>query len=269
METRKKIEKNHYDRQVEEIIKKNYTDFNWEQYGSKRYGPILGLPFRFTEEKIKKIIDEKKEKGEIIHFLDYGCGMGVHSIFPAKLGAEVYGIDISEKSLEIAKKWAEQLGVKDRVKFLVMDCEELKFPDNFFDIVFNCGTLSCLDRNRAYPEIVRVLKPDGYFISVDTLGHNPLLNLNRKIKLMRGLRTRHTFENILKMKDIEIAKEYFMETKVYFFNLINLIGIPFQKLPGIDFFARVLEAGDKILLKIPFLRKYAFKVVFIFSQPRK
>jgi len=116
---------------------------------------------------------------------------------------------------------------------------------------------------------VRTLKPDGYFISIDTLGHNPLLNLNRKIKLKQGLRTQQTFNHILKMKDIEIAKHYFKETKVHFFNLISLIGIPFSKLPGFNFFAKILEALDKILLKTPFLRKYAFKVVFIFSQPKK
>ncbi|KPJ56999.1 hypothetical protein AMJ49_03085 [Parcubacteria bacterium DG_74_2] len=266
LELRKKTEKNHYNKEAEEIIKKNYINFDWQQYGSKRYGPILGIPFRFTEEKIKEIINEKK--GEMVHLLDYGCGMGVHAIFPAKLGAKVYGIDISEKELNIAKEWAKREDVERQTEFLVMDCEELNFADNFFDIIFNCGTLSCVDRKKAYFEIVRVLKKDGYFISVDTLGHNPLLNLNRKIKLLLGQRTKQTVDNILKMEDIEVAKQYFKNTNVYFFNLVNLLAIPFQKLSGFNLIGKLLEKMDQLLLST-FFRKYAFKVVFIFSQPKK
>ena len=266
MEARKKIEKNHYNKQAEEIIKKNYIGFNWKQYGAERFGPILGAPFRFIEERLRRIIEKKRE---VINFLDYGCGTGVHSIFPAKIGAKVYGIDISEKSLEIAKKWAEQEGVKEQVKFLVMDCERLEFPENFFDIVFNCGTLSCLNRERAFSEIVKVLKPDGYFISIDTLGHNPILNLKRKINLLRGLRTKQTYENVLRMKDIEIAKQYFNQTEVYFFNLFTLLLIPFQKFPGFKYFLNLFQSIDKFLFQFPFFQKYAFKVVFIFSRPKK
>lgn len=200
--------------------------------------------------------------------MDYGCGMGVHSIFPAKCGAKVYGIDISEKLLEIAKEWAKRERIEERTEFLRMDCERTEFPDNFFDIVFNCGTLACLDRKKAYPEVARVLKPDGYFISIDTLGHNPLLNLNRKIKLVRGLKTQHTVSNILKMSDVEAAKQYFKKTEMHFYHLFDLAAVPFQKFLGcgiIDFLERV----DKILLKIPFLRKYSFKVIFIFAEPKK
>jgi len=150
-----------------------------------------------------------------------------------------------------------------------MDCERLEFPDNFFDIVFNCGTLSCIDRNKGYLEIVRTLKPDGYFISIDTLGHNPLLNLNRKIKLKRKLRTQQAFSHILKMEDIGIAKKYFKNTETYFFNLVTLLRIPFQRLPRFNSIEKFLEMLDLFLLNKTFLRKYAFKVVFIFSEPKK
>jgi len=265
MELRKKIEKRHYDEQAKEIILKNYTSFD-AGYGSKSCGQILGIPFRFTEEKIKAIIDNKK--GEDIRLLDYGCGTGVHSIFPAKCGAKVYGIDISKKLSKVAKEWAKREKVDRQTEFLVMDCEKLIFPDNFFDIIFNCGTLACLDRKKAYPELTRVLKPDGFFVSIDTLGHNPLLNLNRKIKLMKGLKTQHTVSNILKMEDVEMAKQYFKKTEIYFYHLLDLIAIPLQKFLGHNIIG-FLEQMDRILLKINFLRKYAFKVVFIFSQPKK
>ncbi|MBC7073988.1 class I SAM-dependent methyltransferase [Candidatus Parcubacteria bacterium] len=264
MELRKKIEQEHYDKQAEKIIESRYKNFNWES-GSKAFGPIFCYPLRFLERKIKKIIDEKGR----IKFLDYGCGTGINSIYPAKLGAEVYGIDISEKSLIIAKERARRENLEGKIKFLIMDCENLQFDDNFFDIVFNCGTLSCLNKEKAYSEIVRVLKPDGYFLSVDTLGHNPLGNLSRKIKFKKGIRTRQTFENILKMKDIELAKQYFKKTEVYFFIFFTLLAVPLQKLPGFKILLRVLNFLDNLVLKFPFFQKYAFKVVFVFSQPKK
>jgi ubiquinone/menaquinone biosynthesis C-methylase UbiE len=265
VELRKQTEKDLYNKRAEEIIKKkNYLIVG--QYGSKRYGPIVSIPIRFAEEKIKEIINNKREE---ITLLDYGCGMGIHSIFPAKLGAKVYGIDISEKSLEIAKERARQEGVERQATFLVMDCEKLEFPANFFDIIFNCGTLSCVDRKKAYPEIVRVLKPDGYFISIDALGHNPLLSLSRKIKVIRGLRTQQGVANILKMEDVVMARQYFRKTEVSFFDIATLVAIPFQKLPGFNLIAKFLERIDKVLLKSPFFQKYAFKVVFIFSFPQQ
>jgi hypothetical protein len=34
------------------------------------------------------------------------------------------------------------------------------------------------------------------------------------------------------------------------------------------FFLKIFEFLDSLLLTIPFLRKFAFKVVFIFSEPK-
>lgn len=135
LEERKQKEKNHYNKQAEEIIKKNYTNFDW-CYGAKKYELILGIPFRFTEEKTKEIIGKKIKKGKITHLLDYDCGNGIHSIFPVKWGAKVYGIDISQKSIEIAKEWARRENVEKQTTFLVMDCEKLEFPNDFFYIIF-------------------------------------------------------------------------------------------------------------------------------------
>lgn len=266
MEIRKQKERNHYDKRAQQILKENYAHFNWNE-GSKNFGIIARSHFKFTEEKIRRTIREKDRQNAMI--LDYGCGTGVHSIFLAKQGACVYGIDISESAITIAKEWANRKHVKKQIVFQVMDGEKLLFPENFFDIVFNCDTLSCVDREKAFPEIVRVLKPDGYFISVDTLGHNPILNLRRKIHFMRGSRTFQTFNNILTMNDIETARQYFDKTKVRFFHLLTLAGIPLEKIFRFVFIGRFLEKIDKQILTFPFFQKYAFKVVFIFSSPKK
>jgi len=260
MEERKKIEIEYYDRKAEEILK------NQQVLGSgdfEGFNPNLLSSFKFCY----KILGENC-KNKVV--LDYGCGNGIHSIFPAIMGAKkVIGIDLSEKSLEIAKERVKKEGLEEKVEFISMDCEKMEFSDNSFDIIFDGGTFSSLDLNKAYPELSRVLKPDGVLIGVETFGHNPFTNLKRKINKLIGKRTGWAAEHIFKMEDLKTAKRYFSKSEVHFFHLISWIAFPFLNLFGGKLLLKFFEFIDKILLGIPFLRKYAFKVVFVFSEPKK
>ena len=71
------------------------------------------------------------------------------------------------------------------------------------------------------------------------------------------------------MKNLEEAKEYFNKVETSFFHLISWIVFPFLKFPGFNYLLKLIEEGDRTLLKLPFLKKYAFKVVFTFSLPKK
>lgn len=59
--------------------------------------------------------------------LDAGCGAGYESMRLAKLGAEVVGVDFSEKSIRIARSRNPSL------RFERMDCMELDTALGFFD----------------------------------------------------------------------------------------------------------------------------------------
>jgi len=261
MELRKKLEKAHYNGQARNI---NFENYDWRS-GSKRFNIALRSPYEFCEKWLTQHCKSKK-------ILDYGCGHGIHSILPAKWGGVVIGVDISIKSIKIAKERAIIEGVSDYVTFKVGDCESLDFPDNYFDIVFSSGTLSCLDLAKAYFEMARVLKPDGKALIVDTLGYNPLLNFTRWIRYKLAQRTKQTIENILRMNDIYLALKYFDKIKkLKFFDFTTLAISPFVKKDNtcmhvIISFAKKI---DDILLKLPFLKYLAFKVVYVLSQPNK
>jgi len=261
MEERKQEEIEYYDKKAEEWLREK-SEKKW-QGDFERFNQILLSSFSFCYQFLEKNCQNKK-------VLDYGCGNGIHSIFPAKMGAErVIGIDLSEKSLEIARERAKKEGVEEKIEFLKMDCEKMDFPDNYFDIIFDGGTFSSLDLNKAYPELMRILKPDGYLIGVETFGHNPFTNLKRKINKMTGKRTGWATGHIFKMQDLEEAKKYFEKLEVDYFHLISWISFPFLRFPFGKSLLKFFETIDKILLRIPFLRKYSFKVVFIFSGPKK
>ncbi len=200
--------------------------------------------------------------------LDYGCGNGIHSLAPLLAGArEVVGIDLSEESLAIARRRVEMRGAEDRVSFLKMDCESLDFPDRCFDVAIDGGTFSSLDLARALPELARVLRPEGRVIGIETLGHNPLFNLKRRLNVVRGTRTRWAADHIFRVEDLRRAGGSFGEVEARFFHLSALFAIPFRGLPGGPLVVRALDRLDARLLSVPALRKHAFKTVFVLSRP--
>lgn len=93
--------------------------------------------------------------------LDAGCGNGRHVPELEKAGAEVVGIDQSEKLIEFAKK-----KYSGRT-FLTGDMQDLPFVDRSFDAVFAFASLPHLStkkaREKALTEIFRILKPGGFF----------------------------------------------------------------------------------------------------------
>lgn len=252
IEERKKIEAEYYDQRV----KSRRGDF-------EGFEPQVLASFKFLYKLLPYFCRNK-----IV--LDYGCGNGIHLPYLIKAGAKkIIAIDLSEKSLEIAREKIKKEGLGDKVEFLKMDCEKMDFPDNSFDLVFDGGTFSSLDLKRVYPELVRILKPEGFLIGIETFGHNPFTNLKRKLNKITKKRTAWATEHIFKMENIKAAKNYFGGAEVYFFHIISWLAFPFLRFPGGQIILRLMEAIDRILLLLPFLRKYAFKVVFIFSVPRK
>ena len=93
--------------------------------------------------------------------LEIGCGVGTDFIQFLRGGADIYGIDFSEKSISLARKRLELFGFdKERIK--VADAENLPFPENYFDFIYSWGVLHhTTNINKALSEVYRVLKKDG------------------------------------------------------------------------------------------------------------
>lgn len=237
MEERKKIEIEYYDTQV--------------QYSEGSFTSVLGS-FQFLYKLAGPPCEGKK-------VLDYGCGNGVHTGFLARHAAEVVGIDLSGASLEIAKK----VVAAGNVIFLKMDCEALEFPSGSFDVVFDGGTFSSLDFQKAVGEITRVLRPNGVLVGIETFGHNPFANAKRALNRLTGKRTAWAASHIVTKREIEVLRRSFDQVEVRYFHLVSLFAFPFLSLPGGRFVLRLAEQIDKVLLRLPLLQTYAFKVVFV------
>jgi ubiquinone/menaquinone biosynthesis C-methylase UbiE len=199
--------------------------------------------------------------------LEYGCGGGSFSFVAAETAKHVTGIDISDESIALCRQRAAERGLHELCSFEVMDCENLTFPDNSFDVVCEAGVLHHLDTSRVWPQVVRVLAPGGSFICGEALGHNPLFQLYRR--LTPQLRTAWETEHILKMKDIRRGAEHFERCEIRFFHLATLAAVPLRNTPLFPAALATLESVDDVLMKVPLLQQLAWIAVFILTGPKK
>ncbi len=75
--------------------------------------------------------------------LEVGCGIGTDTINFARHGALVTAVDLSAKSLEIARQRAQVFGLADRITFHHADAEQLSavVPVEPYDLVYSFGVI--------------------------------------------------------------------------------------------------------------------------------
>jgi SAM-dependent methyltransferase len=184
--------------------------------------------------------------------LEYGCGTGSAAFELAERGAEVTGIDISPVAVERAATAAAERGLD--IRFEVMDAEALDLPDGTFDLVCGSGILHHLDLARCFPEIRRVMAPGATAVFLEPMGHNPLLNLYRR--LTPSLRTPD--EHPLVMADLDVARRSFSAVEAEYFQLFSVAALALRS----SRLVRWAEALDAWLFRrIPYLRRHAWITV--------
>ena len=110
------------------------------------------------------------EKGSIkpCRTLEVGCGTGTNSIWLAKKGFSVLGVEVAEAAVEKARKKIDHPEISCEFEVLdFLNTEKLPGP---FEMVFDRGCFHIFDgdeeRNRFARHVHEVLKPDGIWISL-------------------------------------------------------------------------------------------------------
>ncbi|MCL2474871.1 MAG: methyltransferase domain-containing protein [Chloroflexi bacterium] len=112
-----------------------------------------------------------KEKQKV---LEIGAGSGPFAFAAAKAvgpSGTVYALDIQEDMIDILKsKMQKKENQNLNVVPVLGDALNINFPDNTFDIVFLVSMLQEIpDKNAAFTEFRRVLKPGGLLSISETL----------------------------------------------------------------------------------------------------
>ncbi len=92
--------------------------------------------------------------------LELGCGAAQWSIALCRRGANVTGLDLSQRQLDHARELLDAAGLE--FPLVCATAEATPFGDRSFDIVFcDWGAMSFSDPYRTLPECARLLRPGG------------------------------------------------------------------------------------------------------------
>ncbi|MDA6071171.1 bifunctional demethylmenaquinone methyltransferase/2-methoxy-6-polyprenyl-1,4-benzoquinol methylase UbiE [Flavobacterium sp. AC] len=125
----------------------------------------FGIDIKWRK-KVLKIVSDKKPK--II--LDIATGTGDLAILMTQTNAEkIIGLDISAGMLEVGKRKVEEKKLSNIIDLVLGDSEKIPFEDNHFDaITVGFGVRNFENLEKGFAEILRVLKPNGVFVILET-----------------------------------------------------------------------------------------------------
>ncbi len=109
--------------------------------GSREYFDEVEARKYFVECHIPGFADFERWRGKRV--LEIGCGIGTDTINFARHGAHVTAVDLTEKSLEVARQRARVFGLENRITFIQANAEELSsfVPAEPYDLVYSFGVI--------------------------------------------------------------------------------------------------------------------------------
>jgi demethylmenaquinone methyltransferase/2-methoxy-6-polyprenyl-1,4-benzoquinol methylase len=104
------------------------------------------------------------------NILDIATGTGDLAILMAQTKAQkIIGLDISAGMLEIGAKKIKDKNLSSTIEMVLGDSENMPFGDHFFDaITVAFGVRNFEHLEKGLSEILRVLKPGGIFVILET-----------------------------------------------------------------------------------------------------
>ncbi len=137
------------------MLRKLFFDF---QYRFARPPWDTGI----TPPEVVAFIANKQTHGRA---LDLGCGTGTTSIYLARHGFQVVGVDFLPKAIATARAKAKDAQLA--IDFHVADVTHLEFLNPPFDFVLDIGCLHAIDetgRTRYTENIARLTRPGSVFM---------------------------------------------------------------------------------------------------------
>lgn len=132
--------------------------------GTREYFDQVEQRKYFVEPHIPAFADFARWRGKKV--LEVGCGIGTDTMNFARAGAQVTAVDLSSKSLEVARKRAEVFGLQDRIQFYQADAEKLTeyVPVDRYDLVYSFGVIHHTPNpNNVLEQIRSYMSPDSTF----------------------------------------------------------------------------------------------------------
>jgi 2-polyprenyl-3-methyl-5-hydroxy-6-metoxy-1,4-benzoquinol methylase len=128
--------------------------------GTREYFDEVEQRKYFVEPHIPAFADFARWAGKSV--LEIGCGLGTDATNFARAGARYVGVDVSEVSLELARKRFEIFGLTGEFIFSNAETLPAQLAADSFDLVYSFGVIHHTPNPRAVIESARrVIRPDG------------------------------------------------------------------------------------------------------------
>jgi len=131
-------------------------------WGSRIYDVVMvRLTRRLYHRVIADLAALRLVEGKV---LDAGTGPGtlVRELARRLPGLQVYGIDLSEDMIQLARAHAKREQLEERVHFESGDVAHLPYPDQSFDVVVSTISMHhWFELEQPLRELYRVLRPGG------------------------------------------------------------------------------------------------------------
>lgn len=207
--------------------------------------------------------------------LDVGCGDGTNSVLLARLGADVTGIDISPRLIEIAGQRAEINQVAASCRFVCSPVETAELAAGSFDIIWGDAVLHHLipELPGLLEALTRYAKPDALMMFAEPVNFNRTL---RRIRFMIPVKTDATpDERPLEPAEIDVLRRYIPDLQMRGFTLLGrldrfiLVHYNYERSPWPRrAISNLCAIFDWLVLSIPGVRNLAGSAV-IHGRPRK
>lgn len=158
----------------------NQKNGNLSLQAALTYEWQISILFMGCNRLMRQAVIDQIPVGDGLRILDVACGTAAWIPMARLQGRQhpITAVDLSPSYLRYARM-AQALGFRDNTTFLQLNAESLRPPglpgeawDNHFDIVTNIWLLHELPRpaiERAVAEMVRVLKPGGRLLLLDSM----------------------------------------------------------------------------------------------------
>lgn len=125
----------------------------------------FGIDVKWRKKVLKLVSDTKPET-----VLDIATGTGDLAILMTQTGAKkITGLDISAGMLEVGRKKIAERKLDSKIDMVLGDSENIPFEDNSFNaITVAFGVRNFENLEKGLSEILRVLKPGGIFVILET-----------------------------------------------------------------------------------------------------
>jgi 2-polyprenyl-3-methyl-5-hydroxy-6-metoxy-1,4-benzoquinol methylase len=153
--------------------------------------------------------------------LDVGCGEGEDAMILARLGARVIGLDVSPRSIELARERAALNGVADRTRFLFSPLSRANLPPHSFDVIWIDNVLHhVLDElEPTLDALLAAAKPGATVLCLEPV------NLNQTLRRIRFLVPVHTEvtpgERPLEKRDLAVLERLIPGLRRRHFNFLG------------------------------------------------